>query len=75
MKGKILGGYSFKNKKGNLMCNITVENDRPDVIGVSASSYMAMRSNMPCDLKDMLNKTYIIDKDDIGFLSAFYEVK
>ena len=75
MKGKILGGYSFKNKKGNQMSNITVENDRPDVIGVSASSYMAMRSNMPCDLKDMIGKTYIIDKDDIGFLSAFYEVK
>lgn len=76
MKGQIIGGYEFKNKKQNSMASICVKDvTNPNVIGISANSYLAMRSNMPCDLKDMVGKTYIIDKDNIGFLSDFYEVK
>lgn len=76
MEGKIIGGYEFTNKKGNVMASICItDTSRVNVIGCVANCYLAMKKNMPCDLKDMMNKTYIVDKDNIGLLCKFYEVK
>ena len=77
MKGKILGGYEFVSKKSNkAMASVCISDDsKINVVGTVANCYPVMKSNLPADLKDMIGKTYIVDKDDIGFLSAFYEVK
>lgn len=79
MKTKILGGYSFESKSGKHLVNISCVDDRLKSVGVCAINLMAMADSLPCDLKDMVNKTYMIDvrygQNNSMFAQEFYEVK
>lgn len=72
MKAKILGGYSFKSKKGNDCFNLTVEDKRDGAIGLTTTNLMAVK--LPDDLKNMVDKTYLIDTNG-NFASDFYLLK
>lgn len=76
MKCTILGGFSFTSQKGNQMFNVTVDNARKSdqILGTVHENYYINPSDMPCSLKDMIGKTYQVDKNS-RFLSDFYEVK
>lgn len=74
MKGKILGGYSFTSKKGSDLYVLTVQEDRINCLGLVAINLMANKDSLPSDLKDMIGKNFIIDKNG-SFASDFYEVK
>ena len=74
MKGKILGGYSFTSKKGSVLVNLTIQEDRVDCVGTCCTNVMANKSSLPGEIKDLLNKSFIIDQNG-SFASAFYEVK
>lgn len=76
MKCTILGGYSFTSQKGNQMFSVTVDNSKKsdNVIGTVYENYMVNPSDMPCALKDMVGKKYLVDKNS-RFLSDFDEVK
>ena len=79
MKGKILGCYSFNSKKGDELVNFSVVEDRLSCFGVCTCNVLALKKDCPVpDLKDMINKTYVIDtryNNGSAFASAFYEVK
>lgn len=76
MKCTILGGFKFTSQKGNEMFNLTVDNARKSdtVIGSVYENYYVNPSDMPSDLKNIIGKTYQVDKNS-RFLSDFYEVK
>ena len=78
MKGKILGCYTFKSKKGDDLVNFSVIEDRLSAIGTCSCNVLALKKDCPAELKDMINKTYVIDtryNNGSAFASAFYEVK
>lgn len=76
MKCTILGGFSFTSQKGNKMFSVTVDNDRKSnsVVGKVYENYMVNPDDMPCDLKDIVGKKFIVDKNS-RFLSDFMEIK
>ena len=76
MRCTILGGFKFTSQKGNDMYNLTVDNARKSdsVVGQVYENYYVNPSDMPCDLKGLIGKTYQVDKNS-RFLSDFYEVK
>lgn len=76
MKCTILGGYSFTSQKGNQMFSLTVENSKKsdNFVGTVYENYMVNPNDMPCDLKNMVGKKYLCDKNS-RFLSDFDEVK
>lgn len=62
MKSKIIGGYEFISKKsGKSMVNLSVTDDRVGSLGIACTNVMVTKDKMPCDLKDMINKTYWFD--------------
>lgn len=79
MKTKVLGGISFKSKNGKDLVTITCQdNDRLNSIGIVTRNIMAFKETLPCELKDMINKTYVIDTDTnngTSFAKEFFEIK
>lgn len=79
MKAKVLGGFEFKSKNGKDLVNLSVQDlDRLNSIGIVASSVLCMKDSIPGgSLKDMLNKTYIIDverNNGSAFAKSFYDL-
>lgn len=76
---KIIGGYSFQSKTGKTLTNLTCVDDRKNADGVCAINLMAMSDSLPVPVKDMLNKTYLIDvrygQNGSMFALSFFEVK
>lgn len=79
MKTKILGGYSFQSKNGKNLTNLTCLDERQAAEGVCAINLMTMSDLLPVPLKDMVNKSYLIDvrygQNGSMFAQSFYEVK
>lgn len=79
MQGKILGGYVFTSKAGKSLVNLSVAEERVNSVGVCAVNIMAIKDNLPCELGDMVNKSYIIDvrygDKGSGFATSFYQLK
>ena len=79
MNGKILGGYSFTSKAGKELVNLSIAEDRLNAVGVSTVNIMTLKDNLPADLSDMVNKTFIIDvrygNNGSAFAQSFYEIK
>ena len=78
MKTKVLGAYFFKSKAGKDLFNLSVYDERLNSFGVPSVNLMATMESLPCDLKDMINKNYIIDvrygSNGSMFAQSFYEV-
>lgn len=79
MKAKVLGGVFFKSKNGKDLVTITCQdNDRLNSVGIVTRNIMAFKESLPCELKDMINKIYVIDtdtKDGTTYAKEFFEIK
>lgn len=72
LKATVLGGYAFTSKKGTTCYKLTVSDEPESSVGTCCKNLMAVK--LPCDLKDMVGKIYLIDTNG-DFASDFYQLK